>query len=620
MASSSFLLLISLLLLLLPFHSDADLHKTRLRQSDLFSESHVSTTADHSTPPTVFFEVTKPIVTPKAKPCSLLVLHHDFAYTYGKPPVLADYTPPSHCSFTKFSKIVLEWKATCRGRQFDRIFGVWLGGVEILRSCTAEPRATGIVWTVQKDITRYNSLLSKNQTLAVYLGNLVDKTYTGIYNVKIHIHFYPEEEGFGGNGVYSEKLGSAYDSDSRADLILPISRNLPLNDGLWFEVQNSTDVQLKEFEIPQNVYRALLEVYVSFHENDEFWYSNLPNDYIVANNLTDTPGNGPFREVLVDLDGDIVAAVWPFTVIYTGGVNPLLWRPISGIGSFNLPSYDIELTPFLGNLLDGKGHSFGFRVTHALNVWFINANLHLWLDDNSVKTEAKLLNHIVSSPSMSQDLNFTGADGTFLTKVTRSVSSAGWVKSSFGTITTLSNQDLSYSNLMMMGNNGSSQTVNQEIHFNSSVYAKQESSHVYSSKTLKTFPLYMYSNTIDQGNGSYRSIANLTLGFNEKKTDGLGSFISSLKNVQNGQGLMVVKGNLVTSGLGSTQQDYRYYDDVQCYSRSISSSNYTILHDNVKNMCGEKQNSSESLRFRRWPIPARRASLDSNLFVNNGHV
>ncbi|KAL0545788.1 hypothetical protein IC582_015680 [Cucumis melo] len=373
MASSSFLLLISLLLLLLPFHSDADLHKTRLRQSDLFSESHVSTTADHSTPPTVFFEVTKPIVTPKAKPCSLLVLHHDFAYTYGKPPVLADYTPPSHCSFTKFSKIVLEWKATCRGRQFDRIFGVWLGGVEILRSCTAEPRATGIVWTVQKDITR-------------------------------------------------------------------------------------------------------------------------------------------------------------------------------------------------------------------------------------------------------EDLNFTGADGTFLTKVTRSVSSAGWVKSSFGTITTLSNQDLSYSNLMMMGNNGSSQTVNQEIHFNSSVYAKQESSHVYSSKTLKTFPLYMYSNTIDQGNGSYRSIANLTLGFNEKKTDGLGSFISSLKNVQNGQGLMVVKGNLVTSGLGSTQQDYRYYDDVQCYSRSISSSNYTILHDNVKNMCGEKQNSSESLRFRRWPIPARRASLDSNLFVNNGHV
>lgn len=513
---------------------------------------------------------------------------------------------------------MLEWKATCRGRQFDRIFGVWLGGVEILRSCTAEPKATGIVWTVRKDITRYYSLLLKNQTLAVYLGNLIDKTYTGIYHVKIHIHFYPEEKDFVDNGLYSEKLAAGY--DSRADLILPISRNLPLNDGLWFEVQNSTDVQVKEFEIPQNAYRAVLEVYVSFHENDEFWYSNLPNDYIIANNLTDTPGNGPFREVLVSLDSEIVGAVWPFTVIYTGGVNPLLWRPITGIGSFNLPSYDIELTPFLGHLLDGKVHNFGFRVTHALNVWYINANLHLWLDDNSAKTEGKLLNHILTPVSNSEDSNFIGPEGTFLTKVTRSLSSTGWVKSSFGIITTQSNQNFSYSNTMVMGNEGNGQIVNQEIQFNTSVYAKQQSSHVYSFKSLKTFPLYMNSDTKDEGNGSYQSLVNLTLGFNEKKSDGFGSLISSLKNLQNGQGIMVVKGHLVTKGLGSTQQDYRYHDDKLCYSRNISSSNYTILYDNVKSICDEKLGSPESIKFSRGPIPTRRAFLDSNLDVNSGHV
>ncbi|XP_022140996.1 peptide-N4-(N-acetyl-beta-glucosaminyl)asparagine amidase A [Momordica charantia] len=620
MASSlSSPLFISLLLLLLPFYSDANLHKTRFRRPDLLSELTATADLGHTPPPTLFFEVTKPIETPKAKPCSVLALQHDFGYTYGKSPVLADYTPPSHCSFTKFSKIVLEWMATCRGRQFDRIFGVWLGGVEILRSCTAEPRATGIVWTVRKDITRYSSLLSKNQTLAVYLGNLVDKTYTGIYHVRIHIHFYPEEKSFGDNGGrFLEKSASGYDSG--ADLIVPISRSLPLNDGLWFEVQSSTDVQVKEFEIPQNVYRAVLEVYVSFHENDEFWYSNLPNDYIIANNLTDTPGNGPFREVLVSLDGQIVGAVWPFTVVYTGGVNPLLWRPITGIGSFNLPSYDIEITPFLGNLLDGKAHNFGFRVTHALNVWYINANLHLWLDDNSAKTEGKLLNHIVSPLVNSEESNFTGPDGTFSTKVTRSVSSIGWVKSSRGIITTQSNQDFSYSNSMEIGSNGSSQVVNQKIQFNSSVYAKQQSSHVYSFKSLKTFPLYLYSDTKDEGNGTYQSLANLTLGFNEKKTDGFGSFISSLKNLQNGQGLMVVKDHLVTRGLGSTQQDYRYHDDKLCYFRNISSSNYTILFDNVKNTCGKKPESPASLRFGRWPIPARRAFLDSSLQVNSVHV
>ncbi|XP_023535249.1 peptide-N4-(N-acetyl-beta-glucosaminyl)asparagine amidase A isoform X1 [Cucurbita pepo subsp. pepo] len=616
--SSPFLLSL-LFLLLLPFHSDANLHKNTLRPPDLLYDSDLTTTANHSTPPTVFFEVTKPIDTPKAKPCSLLVLHHDFASTYGKSPVLANYTPPSHCSFTKFSKIVLEWNATCRGRQFDRIFGVWLSGVEILRSCTAEPRATGIVWTVQKDITRYYSLLLKNQTLAVYLGNIIDHTYTGIYHVKVHIHFYPEVNDSGDHILLSSpKLASGYDSDSRADLIIPISRNLPLNDGLWFHVKNSTDVQLKNFEIPQNVYRAVLEVYVSFHENDEFWYSNLPNDYITANNLTDSPGNGPFREVLVSLDDEIVGAIWPFTVIFTGGVNPLLWRPISGIGSFNLPSYDIELTPFLGHLLDGKLHTFGFSVTHGLNVWYINANLHLWLDEHSAKTEGKLLNHVVSPRSVSMNSNFTGLDGVFLTKVTRSVSSSGWVKSSLGIVTTETNQDLSYRNSMVMGNDGNSQIVNQEIQFNCSVDAKKKSSVVYSFKSLKTFPLYMYSDIKDGGNGSYESLANLTLGFNEKRSDGVGSFMSSVKNVQNGQGRMVVKGHLVASGLGSTQQDYRFHGDEHCYSRNISSSNYTIVYDDVKKICGKKKlESAGGFRFRRWPIPG---SLDSNLHGNGGRL
>ncbi|KAJ8532319.1 hypothetical protein K7X08_012242 [Anisodus acutangulus] len=238
--------------------------------------------------PTTYFEVTKPIKLPKTKPCSYLVLKHDFAYTYGKPPVLANYTTPSNCSSQKISKIVLEWKATSKGRQFDRIFGVWLGGVEIFRSYTAEPRPGGIIWTVKKDITRYYSLLMTNQTLAVYIGNIIDSTYTGVYNVEIFVHFYPaDKEPISGNSFKG--------FDSWADLIVPTSRNLSLNDGLWFEIENSTYGQSKEFKIPQNAYRAVLEIYVSFHENDEFW------------------------EVVVSLDDVVVGAIWPFTVIYTGG-------------------------------------------------------------------------------------------------------------------------------------------------------------------------------------------------------------------------------------------------------------------------------------------------------------
>nr|GEU44494.1 putative mitochondrial protein [Tanacetum cinerariifolium] len=51
--------------------------------------------------------------------------------------------------------------------------------------------------------------------------------------------------------------------------------------------------------VPRNVYKAVLEVYVSFHENDEFWPTNVVNEYISDNNITDLPGNGPFREVVI---------------------------------------------------------------------------------------------------------------------------------------------------------------------------------------------------------------------------------------------------------------------------------------------------------------------------------
>ncbi|BBG96205.1 hypothetical protein Prudu_004946 [Prunus dulcis] len=356
----------------------------------------------------------------------------------------------------------------------------------------AEPRPNGIVWTVEKDITRYYSLLKSNQTFAVYLGNLIDKTYTGIYH-------------------------------------------------------NSTDTELKEFKIPQNAYRAVLEVYVSFHENDEFWYSNLPNEYIAANNLSGTPGNGPFREFVVSLDGEVVGAVWPFTVIFTGGINPLLWRPITAIGSFDLPTYDIEITPFLGKILDGKSHKFGFNVTNALNVWYIDANLHLWLDKQSTKTEGKLFKHSSLPLVVSLVSDFKGLNGTFLTRTSRSVSSTGWVKSSYGNITTRSIQDFYYSNSMVLGKDGNMQIVNQKIIFNDSVHINLPSSYVHSLTSHKTFPLYLYTDFLGQGNGTYLLITNVDLGFIEKKS-GLGFSNSSLRNLQSAEG------NMVVSGLGSTQQ------------------------------------------------------------------
>ncbi|KAL5732072.1 Peptide-N4-(N-acetyl-beta-glucosaminyl)asparagine amidase A [Ranunculus cassubicifolius] len=613
-SSPLLLFLISLILLHKPISTNANLHKNK----DLFRSQLLSQTPLPETPPTTYFEVTKPIKLPQTTPCSVHVLEHDFAYTYNKPPVLADYKPPTQCKSQKFEKIVLEWKATCKGRQFDRIFGVWLGGVELLRSCSAEPRATGIEWTVEKDITRYASLLRKPETLAVYLGNLIDSTYTGVYHVNVTIHFYPAEEQSKINVANSKNLDFGYDSP--ADLVLPISRNLPLNEGLWFNVQNSTDVQLKEFSIPKNAYRAVLEVYVSPQQNDEFWFGNPPNEYIKANNLSGTPGNGPFREVVVSLDDNVVGAVFPFTVIYTGGVNPLLWRPITAIGSFDVPTYDIEITPFLGNILDGKQHKIGFGVTNALNVWYIDANLHVWLDSKSVETKGKLMEYKSSPLNASLASNFTGMNGTFLTSASRSIYSSGWVESSYGKVKTHSFQHYNFANWMKFGKDGNLQIVNQTIGSNLTVYSNHPS-FTRTAKHYQSFPFYMYSDNVDQGNNSYTSIANISQGFIEKRIfgqTGLGRFGSSLKNVQNGQGSILVKGSLVSSGLGSTQQVYQYAGTDGCYFRNVSSSNYTVLYDNSGDVCTKKKShGSGSFKFGKWrrPFLARRESLATDSYA-----
>ncbi|KAI9077600.1 hypothetical protein K1719_040437 [Acacia pycnantha] len=115
--------------------------------------------------------------------------------------------------------------------------------------------------------------------------------------------------------IMNRILNLAFGNSFPVDLVSSISRNLPLNDGLWFEIVNSTNIAAKEFRIPHNAYRAVLEVYVSFHENDDSWYTNMLDEYLAANNLT-SPGNGPFREVVATLDGErflgfSISVVWP---------------------------------------------------------------------------------------------------------------------------------------------------------------------------------------------------------------------------------------------------------------------------------------------------------------------
>lgn len=280
---------------------------------------------------------------------------------------------------------MLEFKAECKGKQHDRVAGVWIDGVEILRTSTAQSNEEGIIWNIRKDVSKYSSVITQhNQKLSVTLQNLVDDEFNGFYFVNIIFLFYYdkvitlplsrelEAQSFNRklisvtNSGNEDELGldrvmkSLYPYDMPADLIIPISGSC--DDGFWFRIDDEMDVRTKKVRVSPKTYKAMLELYVSFHGDDEFWYMNPPDAYVKANNLTKEKAKGAYHEVLVAIDGNLVGTVIPFPVIYSGGINPLLWKPVVSIGAFDLPCYDIDFTPFLGLLWIIRSVRLGFKL------------------------------------------------------------------------------------------------------------------------------------------------------------------------------------------------------------------------------------------------------------------
>ena len=74
----------------------------------------------------------------------------------------------------------------------------------------------------------------------------------------------------------------------------------------------------------------------------------------------------------------MAGAALPFPVIYTGGVNPLLWRPLTGIESVDVLPYRFDLSPFVGGLNNGS-HEITVSVVKNSNsgVWCLNPTVVL---------------------------------------------------------------------------------------------------------------------------------------------------------------------------------------------------------------------------------------------------
>ncbi|CAA0836628.1 Peptide-N4-(N-acetyl-beta-glucosaminyl)asparagineamidase A protein [Striga hermonthica] len=500
-------------------------------------------------PPQEHIEVARPLpIESLDLSCELPILSHAFGNTIDLPPTNDTYSPPPDCVWTN---AILHLSGASNGSQYDRIAGVWLAGAEILRTSTPEPTDDGIFWNVRKDVTRYSSLLRQsNLTLSVMLENIVNDVYTGVYNLNLTFYYYynataadtvnPPLSLFTPNRRSIQVNESLDLNKNPADLIIPISASG--EESFWFKIEKELDAVYHGVQIPLNTYRAVIEVYVSFHGDDEFWYSNPPDSYIETNNLTTKRGHGAYREVLIKLDNDVIGSVIPFPVIFTGGINPLFWEPVVSIGAFDLPSYEVELTPFLGILLDGKSHYFGLGMAEAIPFWLVDANLHLWLDYEIDRVQAGPIKYSSPSTSVEREFKFNQLDGEFETEGERESKFSGWVFTSAGNFTTYVTNKLELENTIEFKSNGTEKKVEHEVEIKSNVQVKSGVGAIISALTVERKHSLEFTtvNLPGSGEGNYLVTTKLEQSMKEEKKveeNGSGEVQSKLDNKQKANGL-----------------------------------------------------------------------------------
>jgi hypothetical protein len=303
-------------------------------------------------------------VTPPTTPDVVTVAYHA-AFGNGSPPAVKTVTLPSGA----FSKVVLDVTGTESGVQYDRLCEVFDGATQIFLGVTPEPTPQGITWHVSKDVTGYLPLLEGRRTFSTFVDNYLSSTDTGIPTITVKLLFYPPGGAFAATHaatIASPSLaGTAIDESGPASpatapgvptAAVPL---VPSGATNTFNTINPGQTLSSTVTLPDTVTTASLDLYAVGQSNDEFWWSLEP----------------AFREIEVSIDGKLAGVVWPYPYVYTGGVNPLIWRPLTGIHTLDIPSYRLDLTPFAGLL--GGTHTVSLTVAGNDGFWLAGGTLLL---------------------------------------------------------------------------------------------------------------------------------------------------------------------------------------------------------------------------------------------------
>ncbi len=378
-----------------------------------------------------------PVTRPSITPCIVSLFSGQQFIDYNDKKFA--YAPPSACP-GPWSKVVFSGDFNVSaGRQFDRTAKFFLGGANIYFGTTAEPRsALSPSWHVEREITDLSALLKSPQPGVASLGNFYGVSggvnYNGIITGSAQLAFYP--------------VGPQDGAATVPDAVLPLNPA-----GQTTALQTTADRLTGTFpSLPKNIESAYLELFSQSQANDEFWYTCSPNS--VAAQLQNC-GNTGFRETEVYVDGRPAGIAPVFPWIYTGGIDPALWEPITGLQTLNFKPYLVDLTPFAGVLSDGQQHTVAMGVFNADAEFDVTGTLLLYLDHGAAQvTGAMTANTLGAAPTpdvqAEAPVDNTGTTHakTFVTSQ-RSFELSGYVNTSHGTVTTTIDEQVNFANYQL---------------------------------------------------------------------------------------------------------------------------------------------------------------------------
>ncbi len=365
-------------------------------------------------------DLSPPLPRPSGPSCTVTLF--DRREFQGDEPLPLAYRPPADCP-GPWRKVVLEADFdVTTGTQFDRSADLTLGGATLFLGTTMEPGDTYAPhWHVARDVTDYAALLRTPTDGRATLVNYLDKDHDA------HVHW-------GARLVFYAGEAPAPDG-----VVLPVTAGLS-------RLDPQKPLVSRTIRFPRNLTSLAIDLFAIGQEREEFWYDCAPGNLAQRNIFGPPPCDAPYREVEVRIDGRLAGVRSVQPDIFTGGINPGLWRRVPALRALNLPPARVDLTPFAALLNDGQPHVIALAMPTAGTFFRVSGTLIGTVDPTRpVVTGALTANTLAPARIVTRQLRAPrgpGAIGTVQTIATRADRVEGYVDTPHGRVVTRVAYDL----------------------------------------------------------------------------------------------------------------------------------------------------------------------------------